>query len=183
MPRRPAVLLTPLRDIPNLSLSCTSLQKSEAHPLAFQSFPRSLQKHRGCHQKHFSISCSPRGAFNSSLFLALSLEGCTLLHQSEVHLLYFQSLLHSLCVYPGWRPERFLRFWSGSPQPSNLRPFQLSNALSPSSATLTAKHRDLTEISRNWSPASPLESTLTDFTSVTPLSATLTRNRGGGASC
>jgi hypothetical protein len=41
----------------------------------------------------------------SSLFPALSREGCALLHQSEAHSLPFQPVAHSLCVYPGWHPE------------------------------------------------------------------------------
>ena len=47
-----------------------------------------------------------RSISNSSLFLALSREGIALLHQSESHPLPFQPLAHSLCVYPGWHPDR-----------------------------------------------------------------------------
>src|SRR5262249_30515655 len=42
----------------------------------------------------------------SSLFLALSCEGCTLLHQSEAHLPFFHQLAHSLRKHPAWHQER-----------------------------------------------------------------------------
>jgi hypothetical protein len=62
MSRRLAVLLTPPRAIPNLPLFCTPAQKSETHPLIFQSLARSLQKRRrACpptagHQQRFPLS-------------------------------------------------------------------------------------------------------------------------------
>jgi len=56
-------------------------------------------------------------------------EGCALLHQSENHLLFFQSPARSLCVYPGCHPERFSIF-----QPANLPTFK---GLTPLGATLT----------------------------------------------
>jgi|ERR1700676_295905 len=110
MPRRPAVLLIPPRHIPDSSLFCvfcTPVQKSEAHPLPLQSLPASLQKPRVCRHQRSSLATRPSFATsaNSSLFLAL-------LHQSEAHPLTFQSLTHSLCVYPGCRPDRFLRYLS-----------------------------------------------------------------------
>src|SRR5882724_1438210 len=55
MPCRPAVLLTPPRDLSNSSLFCTLLQKSEAHSLTFQSLPGSLHKHRGCQREYLFL--------------------------------------------------------------------------------------------------------------------------------
>jgi hypothetical protein len=52
--------------------------------------------------------------------------------------------------------------------------------LSPLDATLVDELRVLTEIGRNCPPATPIESILTDFASVTPLSATLTKTMGEG---
>jgi hypothetical protein len=114
MPRRPAVLLTSPRCIstsplfPALSREgrtfCTPLQKSKAHLLPFQSLPASLQKPRVCRHQRFSfVTRQPSLATsaNSSLFF-------TLLHQTASHPLLFQSVAHSLCVYPGWHPEHFL---------------------------------------------------------------------------
>jgi hypothetical protein len=107
MPRRPAVLLIPPRSISPSSLLCffcTLLQKSKAHLLPLQSLPASLQKPRVCrHQRSFNsptLNSSTSSRALSSLFF-------TLLHQTESHPLTFQSLAHSLCVYPGCRhPER-----------------------------------------------------------------------------
>jgi len=53
-------------------------------------------------------------------------------------------------------------------------------ALSPLDATLVDELRVLAEIGRSCPPATPVESTLTDFASVTPLSATLTKTWGRG---
>jgi len=128
MPRRPAVLLTSPRHtsdssllpaLPALSVEgsrerctlCTALQKSEAHLLPLQSLPASLQKPRVYHrQRSFNsptLNSSTSSRALSSLFF-------TLLHQTESHPLTFQSLAHSLCVYPGCHPER-----------SQFRPIQL----------------------------------------------------------
>ena len=41
------------------SLFCTLLQKSEAHPLSFQSSPHSLQKHRGWHRVSGFVLANP----------------------------------------------------------------------------------------------------------------------------
>src|ERR1700676_294960 len=98
-------------------------------------------------------------AFFSSLFWAL-------LHQSEAHLVSFQSLPHSLCVYPGWHPERFLN-------PSTFSP------LTPVESALTADHRVLTEISRDCPSVSPLESALTRNRAVTSLESALTKKTRG----
>jgi hypothetical protein len=124
MSRRPAVLQTPPHDVSNFALSCIRVQKSETHPVTFQSLARSLQKPR----------VSPKAFFQ-------------------------------------------LRNFS---QPSNLQTCELSNALSPLEATLTADLRVLAEINRNCQPATPLDATLTEISPVTPLSATLTKNRGEG---
>ena len=146
MSRRSAVLLTPAPVISNSSLflallalslegTCeeyTLVQKSEAHPLLFQSLARSLQKHRGWPQERFSNSCLPPATRPLS-----SLES-TLVDDPRVG---FQGL--------------YLQ-------------------------TLT---RQPTEISRSCPPTSPLYATLTRSVSVTPLEATLTRNRGEGARC
>ena len=118
----------------------------------------------------------------SSLFPALSHEGCALLHQSEAHLLFFQSSPHSLCVYLGCHQERFL-----------LPLVNRNSPLTSLDATLTADLRvgfqglylqtmsqQKTEISRNCLPASPLDATLTRTRAVTPLEATLTKTRGEG---
>jgi hypothetical protein len=105
MSRRPAVLLTSPRHIPNSWLFrffCTVLQKSEAHPLPFQPLPASLQKPQACRQERFFDLATRHSS------LATSPVFFTLLHQSESHPLNFQSFPHSLCVYPGWYPERFL---------------------------------------------------------------------------
>jgi len=53
-------------------------------------------------------------------------------------------------------------------------------ALSPLDATLVDELRVLAEISRNCPPPTPVESTLTNFAPVTPLSATLTKTGGMG---
>jgi hypothetical protein len=107
MLRRPAVLLTSPRSTSPSSLFCAfcaPLQKSEAHPFYVQSLPASLQKPRVCRHKRFSLATrhpSLATSASSSLFI-------TLLHQCEGHPLPFQSLAHSLCVYPGCHPERSL---------------------------------------------------------------------------
>jgi hypothetical protein len=125
MPRRPALLLTSPRSIPNSALFCffcTLLQKSEAHPFPFQPVAASLQKPQARRQQRsplsascaFSVSSATsvlnlRSGFTlTSLLLALSCEGSALLHQSERHPLPFQSVPHSLCVYPGCHPPRFI---------------------------------------------------------------------------
>ena len=113
-------------------------------------------------------------------------KGCALscpdpreVHQSEKHLLHFQSLPftpispslegHSLCVYPGRHQER-----SVSCRLSAV------GFVSPLSATLMDDLRVLPCFGRSCPPATPLDATLTDSASVNPLSATLTKNRGGG---
>ena len=66
MPRPSAVFLSPLRDLSNSSLFCTFctvLQKSDAQPLLFQSFPASLRKRRGVLKSVF---------FNSSTLNSLT---------------------------------------------------------------------------------------------------------------
>jgi hypothetical protein len=111
------------------------------------------------------LPTSPRPFSRSSLFGAL-------LHQSETHPLPFQPFAHSLCVYPGWRPER---------SPNSRSPLATRHSpLSSLKSTLVDDLRVLTEISRNWPPATPLESTLTRLPSITPLESALTKNQGGG---
>jgi hypothetical protein len=120
-----------------------------------------------------------------SLFLArlaqscgASRKGCALfypdprgVHQSVTHPASFQSLPHSLCVYPGWHQER-----SSFPALG----FQLStlDLLTPLNATLTANLRVLPCFGRNCPSTSPLDATLTKSSPVTPLSATLTKKPG-----
>ena len=143
MSRRPAVLLTPPRDIPN-----------------------------------------------SSLFLALhalglidgSGDGFILDHEIEEHPLPFQSSAHSFlprsargAKTPGWHQEP-------SSNSSTLRRSTCSPA-TPLDATLTDDLRVLPCFDRSCLLPKPVESTLTeltDFAPVTPLSATLTKNRGRG---
>ena len=117
----------------------------------------------------------PHSLPDSALFRTF----CTLLQKSEAHPLPFQPLPASLQNHRGWHQERFSNSANFS-QPSNLRTCQLSNALSPLSATLTVDLRVLAEISRNCPSATPLDATLTDFAPVSPLAATLTKNRGEG---
>ena len=109
-----------------------------------------------------SITC----ALANALFVAL-------LQQSAEHLFSFQSLAHSLCVYPGWRLERPCKF--------QFSFFSASCPATPLEATLTDEHRVLPCFGRSCPLASPLESTLARFASVTPLGATLTENQGRGA--
>src|SRR5882724_1142206 len=66
----------------------------------------------------FSTSTPSSNLARSSLFFTPICEGCALLHRSAAHLASFQSLPHSLCVYPGWHPERSSNS-AGFPQPSN----------------------------------------------------------------
>ena len=99
----------------------------------------------------------------------------TLLHQSEAHPLPFQPLAHSLRVYPVWHQERFFLF--------NSSALHLQLDLTPLESVLTDERRVLAEITRNRQPATLVESTLTRSAPVTPLSATLTKNKGRGASC
>jgi hypothetical protein len=108
-----------------------------------------------------------RDLSTSSLLPDLSPEGCALLHQSEAHLLLFQSLPHSLRVYPGWHQERL----------SILNCFT-SLLVSHLESTLTDGHRVLPCFGRDCPPASCLESTLARTAFVTPLEATLTKNQG-----
>ena len=115
----------------------------------------------------------PHSLPDSALFRTF----CTLLQKSEAHPLPFQPLPASLQNHRGWHQERFSNSANFS-QLSNLRTCQLSNALSPLSATLTVDLRVLAEISRNWPPASPLDATLTESTAVTPLDATLIKKPG-----
>jgi hypothetical protein len=64
------------------------------------------------HRHHPNPSSAPLplhdflGLHRSSNY-ALNPLFCALLHQSESYLLTVQLLAHSLCVYPGWHPERF----------------------------------------------------------------------------
>ncbi len=58
--------------------------------------------------------------------------------------------------------------------------FSTSAPPTPLSATLTADLRVLPCFGRNRPPATPLDATLTEARAVTPLSATLTKNGGGG---
>jgi hypothetical protein len=98
-------------------------------------------------------------------------------YKNEAHPLSSQPLPHLYTKTTGCNPHRFSNSADLS-QPSNLRTCQLSNALSPLSATLTVDLRVLAEISRNWPPASPLDATLTESTAVTPLDATLIKKPG-----
>jgi len=127
MSRRPAVLLTSPRSIPDSSLFCffcTLVQKSEAHPLPFQPLPASLQKRREClpssfleeRQQRFPLSpASPAFSVPSvpsvlglrSCFTLTSLFVVVLHHEIEAHLFYFQSLPHSFAKTPGCHPARF----------------------------------------------------------------------------
>jgi len=151
MPRRPAVLRTSPRHIPTSSLFCTFctlLQKSEAHILPLQSLPASLQKPRVCRHKRLSLATrhpSLATSANSSLFI-------TLLQQRESHPFPFQFVAHSLCVYPGWHPERVLISRRSSPPSSHFRSFSafLTTRTKPIPFgfnhlhTLLQKHRDAT---------------------------------------
>jgi hypothetical protein len=111
MSRRPVVRLTPQRSIPDSSLFCTFctlLQKSEAHPIIFQLFARSLQKHRGCHQERFFQSSNFELFHRLAPTLPSASSSCTVLsipdHENEAHPLPFQSLAHSFAKTPGWPP-------------------------------------------------------------------------------
>jgi hypothetical protein len=106
MPRRPAVLLTSPRSIPNSSLLCffcTLLQKSKAHLLPLQSLPASLQKPRVCRHKRFLTSReAPPAPIPFPVIFCISH------HQNEAHLLPFQSSTHSLAETPGCPSAGFL---------------------------------------------------------------------------
>jgi hypothetical protein len=74
---------------------------------------------------------------SSSLLVAL-------LRLSESHLLFFQSPSHSLCVYPGWHPERFPVFRSPlatrhSPLTSLESALTRSTSLTPLESALTKR--------------------------------------------
>ena len=101
---------------------------------------------------------------------ALTCEGFALLHQSEAHLLPFQPLPHSFAKTPGCHQEC-------APNSSTIT---LTPSVSLLESTLANEHSVLAEISRSCPPVNRLESTLTDFAPVTPLSATLTKNAGRG---
>jgi hypothetical protein len=106
---------------------------------------------------------SPRDIPNSSLLVVLD-------HEIGKHPLPFQSPTHSFAKTPGWHQERSFN--------SSTLDSSTSSATTPLSATLTAKHRVLAEISRNRPSATPLDATLTESASVTPLGATLTKKGG-----
>jgi hypothetical protein len=103
MPRRPAVLLTSPRSIPDSSLFCTLctlLQKSEAHLLPLQPLPASLQKPRvGRHKRFLTSRQEPPAPVPFRVIF------CTSHHQDEAHPLPFQSLPHSFAETPGCHPE------------------------------------------------------------------------------
>jgi hypothetical protein len=150
MPRRPAVLLTPPRYIPDSSLACPELRrvhspytsfayKNEAHPLSPQPLPHSYTKTPGC-------------------------QG-----------LYLQTLSRKMC-----HPQRFSNSADFALFTDHETHSTEHVALTPLSATLTADLRVLPCFGRSCPPATPLGATLTDFAPVTPLSATLTKNKGGG---
>jgi len=122
------------------------------------------------------LPTSPRAISNSSLFPALSCEGCALLHQSEAHSVSFQSLPHSFARTPGRHQVRFPNSVDSS-QPSNLPTF---NALSPLEATLIDDLRVLPEISRNRPHATPAESTLTRNSRCNPFRSNTYKKQGGG---
>ena len=131
MPRRPAVLLTPLRSTSNSSLFVVLDHEIEEHPLPFESSTQSFAKTPGCHQERFPISCSPLATHLSPvtpLSATLAAE-----HRVGFQVLYLQTL--------SWQRPCF---------------------------------------SRNRPPTTPLEATLTEISSVTPLSATLTKTPGRG---
>ena len=102
-----------------------------------------------------------------------------LVQRSEAHPFTFQSLAHSLQKPGGVTQSVFStsRFFPTF----NLQTCELSNALCPLSATLTADLRVLPCFGRDRPSATPLDATLTDLAPVTPLSATLTKNVGVGA--
>jgi len=112
------------------------------------------------------LPTSPRSFPNSSLFVAL-------LHQSERHLVSFQSLPHSLRVYPGWHLEAFFNFSTSH--------YSLSSPVTLAESTLTADLRVLPCFYRNRPPATSVESTLTRCRAVSSLESALTKNRGGRA--
>src|SRR5882724_12021902 len=136
---------------------------------------------------------------NSSLFLALlalSLEGTcegnceeyTLVQKSEAHPLLFQSLARSLQKHRGWPQERSfnlstLGFSTFAPTTSLESTLVDDPRVGFQGLYLQTLTRQPTEISPSCPPTSPLHATLTRSVSVTPLEATLTRNRGEGARC
>jgi len=82
----------------------------------------------------------PSHPLPDSLLLALSCEGCALLHQSESYLLTVQLLAHSLCVYPGWHPERF----PISPLSTRHSPLSFYKSLRINTYKTVSKQRTLT---------------------------------------
>ncbi len=115
------------------------------------------------------LAPNPSRTSSPRLSRALAPLFCTLLHQSETHPVPFQSVAHSLQKHPGCRLEPFRSYASTR-----------HSSLSPLDSALADVLRVLPCFSRNCPPATPVESTLTDFASVTPLSATLTKTGGGG---
>ena len=107
----------------SLSLDCAKkrkklamrwVQKSEAHPLTFQSLPASLQKHRGWwHQQRSSnrstSNSSTSSSTDSSFFVVLD-------HEIEAHLLTLQLFTHSFAETPGWRGGRNVGRRGGEPK-------------------------------------------------------------------
>src|SRR5882724_2999561 len=112
----------------------------------------------------FSMIVHRGGAARSAFYI--------LLHQSEAHPLPFQPLADSLRVYPVWHQERFFLF--------NSSALHVQLDLTALESALTDERRVLAEIIRNRPPATLVESILTRSAPVTPLSATLTKTRGGG---
>src|SRR5882724_2732810 len=127
----------------------------------------------------------PHAISASSLFCTF----CTVLQKSEAHPLSLQPLPRSLQKHGRWHQQRSPN--SSSSLATHSFTLSFEGPLSSLEATLTADLRvgfqgclatlpeKWTEISRTHPPTSALDATLTDFTPVTPLSATLTKTPGG----
>jgi hypothetical protein len=124
---------------------------SAPHPHFLSLQPAYYRKGPPCPQR---LCGRPSFPHSCALFLALSREGCTLLHRSEAHLFFFQPFAHSLRVYRGWHPQGNSHF--GIRCVTAVVP-----ALCPQ--LVCAEHRGVTRLPA-WaghSSLSPLQSALT----------------------
>src|SRR5882724_8368932 len=153
----------PRRAAPGLSVA--------SHLVAALSYPGRMRRvgGRALRRVLATLPLAPSAAMSSSRGLAALF--CTLLYQSETHLMSFQPLPHSLQKHPGCHLERHFN--------SSTSNCSASSPATPSQSTLVDVLRVLPCFSRNCPPASPFDATLTDFACVTPLSATLTKTGEG----
>jgi len=159
----------PRRAAPGLSVA--------SHLVAALSYPGRMRRvgGRALRRVLATLPLAPSAAMSSSRALAALF--CTLFYQSKTHPMSFQLFPfilslegHSSQNHPECHPERHFN--------SSSLNCSASSPATPSESTLVDVLRVLPCFGRNCPLATPVESILTDFTPVTPLSATLTENRG-----